>query len=72
MTDNRETNELLREIRDLLADREEQYARHLEQIREMYDEQAAFAKKEREAAIRQLAVLAAIVGAVAVLAIKLT
>lgn len=72
MTDSQETNELLREIRDLLADREEQYTRHLEQIRVMYDEQAAFAKKEREAAIRQLTIVVAVLGAVLFAVFKLT
>lgn len=70
MSDNRETNDLLREIRDSLADREQQYAQHLEQIRKLYMEQNAFARQEQERAIRRVAILVGVLGGVLFLAFK--
>jgi hypothetical protein len=65
MADGDETNKLLREIRDLLADRERQYAAHLQDVRDMYNEQLLQARQERERAINRLSLAAAIIGAIA-------
>ena len=42
---NEETNQLLHEIRDLLADREQKYDEHLEKTRQLYDSQLRNARR---------------------------
>jgi len=47
-----ETNQLLREIRDLLASREAKYDEHLKRIQGMYVEQINTGAKERQKSVR--------------------
>ncbi len=42
---NEETNELLREIRNLLAEREQKYDEHLEKTRKLYESQLRRARR---------------------------
>ncbi|MBA3480346.1 MAG: hypothetical protein H0T51_00890 [Pirellulales bacterium] len=52
-----ETNELLREIRDLLAQRERQYEEHLGKTRALYDSQLQAAEKLRRKMMRNLLIV---------------
>jgi hypothetical protein len=53
MSDN-ETNQLLREIRDLLASREATYDQHLAKIQKEYDRQVETNAKERQKSVRTI------------------
>jgi hypothetical protein len=55
---------LLREIRDLLGSREQQYADHLKAIQDLYEQQLAIARQDRERAISAVALIVGIVAAI--------
>jgi hypothetical protein len=65
-----ETNELLREIRDLLAKREEQYQQYLADIKKTYAEQLKMAAAERTRALRISFAFLAVLMAVMLLILK--
>ena len=54
MADGDETNQLLREIRDILAAQESKYDEHLKRIQGVYAEQLTFSAQERKRSVRIL------------------
>ena len=54
MADSDETNQLLREIRDILATQQSKYDEHLKRIQELYAEQLAISAQERKKSARML------------------
>jgi hypothetical protein len=69
MSNDDETNAVLREIRDLLAQREEQYQRYLADIKQVYVDQLKMAEAQRARAIRTLSILGAVFGGLVAIAI---
>ena len=56
---------LLREIRDLLAGREQQYTDHLTRTRELYESQLAQSRQERERSIKRAGIAGGIFAGIA-------
>jgi hypothetical protein len=70
MSETQETNELLREIRDLMAKREELYQQYLLDSRKLYAEQAQLGAAERKKSMREVTILLVLLAVIIVVVLK--
>jgi hypothetical protein len=67
-----DTNQLLREIRDILASQQNKYEQHLKDVRSMYTEQIQTNAQERKKSVRVIFALILLLVGLVVVAVNFT